>query len=148
MDPNQMQQPMMMMMQDPNLIHQQIMMPPVDPNVPREVHPTVDGGVVHQVRHPGMHQKIHEQASFTMHHPTTVQTHEVAPPQYHQGPSTEQEMPPQYINIDQEHAVMGPVEQQVQEIHTVHYTETYHDIPEVQVSHSVQEVHQVVHEPV
>merc|ERR1719473_1428017 len=101
---------MMMHQVDPNLMPQQMIMHPhqmiqqpmvVDPNVPREVHPTLDGGVVQQVRHPGMHQKMHEQATFTIHNPVHSQTHEVAPPQYHQGPSTEQEMPAQYINVDQ-----------------------------------------------
>merc|ERR1719183_2886277 len=107
-----------MMMQEMMMQQQmQIMAPP--PDQPREVGPAMDGGVVQQVRQPGMHQKIHEQATFQVHNPTTVQTHEVAPPQYSPGVATEQEMPPQYVNIDQEHAVMGPTEQQVHELHRV-----------------------------
>merc|ERR1719491_1786461 len=55
------------------------MAPPVQER-PREVGATQDGGVVQRITVPGMHMKMHEQATFTIHNSTTVRTSQVAPP--------------------------------------------------------------------
>merc|ERR1711874_38441 len=98
-------------------------------------HPPVDGGVVQQVKVPGVHHKNYEQAAFTMHHPTNIQERAQGAPQYVHGQPSEVDAAAQHVSIDQEQLIAGPVQQRVVEIPTVHEVVTYHDMPEVCTNH-------------